>query len=90
MSHFLIDLVRNPSVPRVSSSYRYDLGTILLVDLLYIANTITNSPVLLTESIESNSFNDNLSAFSGEKFNGHHTIYFKDTTSLFYYFRFKW
>jgi hypothetical protein len=48
--------------------------------------TLTNS----TEPLVSNSTFDDLFCGSGGEFNGYHTIYFKDVTSLFYYFGFQW
>jgi hypothetical protein len=50
--------------------------------------TFANSTVPNTEPIVSNSIFDDLSCGSGESLGGYHTIYFKDVTSLFYYFRF--
>jgi len=52
--------------------------------------TFTNNTVPIKEPIVSNSTFDDFSCDSKGEFSGYYTIYFKDVTSLFYYFRFNW
>jgi len=74
-------------LPRVPTSYRYGKGIVQLEVLLIFINTqLTNSTVPNRDPIVSNSIFDDLFLWFKGEFNGYHAIYFKDVTSLFYYF----
>jgi len=81
-------LAKTLSLPRVPMSYRYGKGIVQLKGpVIYYQYTFTNI-VPNSEPIESNSsFLWSFLWFMGE-FSEYHIIYFKDVTSLFYYFRF--
>jgi len=70
--------------------FYWDRNNTISCPIIYISDTNTSNLVPLTESIESNSLNENLSIFSEECLVDTTVSILKDVTSLFYYFRFKW